>query len=301
MSSQKYKYTRNNLYLTDEQRNFYEENGYILFPKLVDFALLDECKDRFIEYCNGKMNTAHMTIMKDSSLKHKNVEGEFLINKIQDFNFDDVLFKYVEYKPMVDIVESIIGGNITGVHSMLINKPPNSEKDASRHPMHQDLHYFPFRPAEWIVASWTAMEKVDESNGCLFVVPGSHKGTLMKHEYPPNVTNAAYHGVMGLDHVPTVNLKMEKGDTVFFHPILLHGSGPNTTKGFRKAISSHYADSNCHFINVTGTTQDNIEREILKLAKTKGFPEATFSMIWKAKSRFVRGESGNFQNFSSHL
>lgn len=42
--------------------------------------------------------------------------------------------------------------------------------------------------------------------------------------------NKMYHGVKGYDDVPKTLLSMEKGDTVFFHPILLHGSGANTTK-----------------------------------------------------------------------
>ncbi len=50
--------------------------------------------------------------------------------------------------------------------------------------MHQDLHYFPFRPADRIVCSWTAMEKVHRGNGCLVVLPGSHHGTLLEHDYP---------------------------------------------------------------------------------------------------------------------
>ena len=50
--------------------------------------------------------------------------------------------------------------------------------------MHQDLHYFPFRPADRIVCSWTAMQTVNRDNGCLVVVPGSHKGELQPHEYP---------------------------------------------------------------------------------------------------------------------
>jgi phytanoyl-CoA hydroxylase len=54
----------------------------------------------------------------------------------------------------------------------------------SRHPMHQDLHYFPFRPANRIVCAWTAMEKVHRGNGCLVVVPGTHKGVLEEHVYP---------------------------------------------------------------------------------------------------------------------
>ena len=39
-----------------------------------------------------------------------------------------------------------------------------------------------------------------------------------------------YHGVRGFDNEPKAMLSMEKGDTVFFHPILLHGSGDNFTK-----------------------------------------------------------------------
>lgn len=39
-----------------------------------------------------------------------------------------------------------------------------------------------------------------------------------------------YHGVRGFDSHPVVHLEMDKGDTVFFHPILIHGSGPNLTK-----------------------------------------------------------------------
>lgn len=50
--------------------------------------------------------------------------------------------------------------------------------------MHQDLHYFPFRPADRIVCAWTAMEKVDRRNGCLVVLPGTHTGTLQEHDYP---------------------------------------------------------------------------------------------------------------------
>lgn len=54
----------------------------------------------------------------------------------------------------------------------------------SRHPLHQDLHYFPFRPANKIVCAWTAMQKINRDNGCLVVVPGTHTGELMEHGYP---------------------------------------------------------------------------------------------------------------------
>ncbi len=44
-----------------------------------------------------------------------------------------------------------------------------------------------------------------------------------------------YHGIH--DYNPSmhrVHLEMDIGDTVFFHPILIHGSGANHSDGFRK-------------------------------------------------------------------
>lgn len=66
----------------------------------------------------------------------------------------------------------------------LINKPPDPGTQSSRHPLHQDLYYFPFRPANRIVCAWTAMEKINRQNGCLVVLPGSHMGELEEHGYP---------------------------------------------------------------------------------------------------------------------
>ena len=87
---------------------------------------------------------------------------------------------------------------------MLINKPPDSGNRTSRHPLHQDLHYFPFRPADRIVAAWTAMEHIDDNNGCLVVQPGTHKGVLEQHDYPDweKGVNKMYHGIRGADSNP---------------------------------------------------------------------------------------------------
>ncbi len=44
------------------------------------------------------------------------------------------------------------------------------------------------------------------------------------------------------------HLEMQPGDTVFFHPLLLHGSGRNRSDGFRRAISCHYAGAECRYL-----------------------------------------------------
>ncbi len=129
---------------------------------------------------------------------------------------------------------------------MLINKPPGVD---GRHPLHQDLLYFPFRPADRIVASWTALEPVMRKNGCLAVVPGSHKGALLPHgDMDWDYVNIAYYGALEVGaHPDRVHLEMQPGDTIFFHPKILHGSGRNRSKGFRRAISSHYAAAECAY------------------------------------------------------
>ncbi|XP_019866805.1 phytanoyl-CoA dioxygenase, peroxisomal [Aethina tumida] len=295
-----FQYTHEKSRLSEDQKQFYERNGYLLIKNNVEDKLLNEVRQRFLDICNGEADPGFMTVMKDKSLMETGAKGERLINKIQDFLFDDVLWKYCIYPSVVDIVECIIGPNITAVHSMFLNKPPGGDPKLSLHPLHQDLHYFPFRPANNIVASWTAVENVDETNGCLFVVPGTHTGQLYKHDYAKDYKNKMYHGIPNLDHLVRLTVPMEKGDTIFFHPLLLHGSGPNLTKGYRKAISCHYADSNCQFIDVRGTTQENIAKEIEELAAKKGV-SLLFADVWKSKSRLVRGDPGNFQKYSSHL
>ena len=134
--------------LTDKQRKFYDENGFIIVPNLINHDLIDECRERFLDIVNGRVPKGGITMMKDISLKGRtDITQERIVNKVQDIVWDDVFSKYIGDPFMLDYVENFTGPNIMAMHSMLINKPPDSGKLTSRHPLHQDLHYFPFRPA----------------------------------------------------------------------------------------------------------------------------------------------------------
>jgi len=141
------------------------------------------------------------------------------------------------------------------------------------------------------------MERVTRENGCLVAIPGSHRGELLEHEYPDweGGVNKAYHGVKGAEGVleKRVFLEMDAGDTVFFHPVLIHGSGANKTNGFRKAISCHYAASECEYIDVKGTSQENIAEEVLNIAKRRGIPIDDYRDAWRFRAQLVRGEKIN--------
>lgn len=290
----KFRFTLNDTILTEEQRESYERNGFLLVRNLVPGDRLDVWSQRFRDLCDGKVDPGRIAMVKDISLAKMGLTGERLYNKIQDFMWDDILYQFCSLPEVVNYVKCFTGPNVMAVHTMLINKPPDAGTETSRHPLHQDLHYFPFRPADRIVCAWTAMERVTKENGCLVVLPGTHHGTLLPHEYPEweNGVNKMYHGVKGVDGHNRIHVEMEKGDTLFFHPILIHGSGANRTKGFRKAISTHYAASECNYIDVRGTSQENIAKEVEELAKKKGLP-LDYVDVWRYRSRLVSGVAVN--------
>lgn len=294
-----FRFTLDNNLLSPEQRHFYEENGFLVIKNLVSSEDIDCFRDEFTKICKNEVKVPGLVIMKDVAIaKSEFVPDQKAVTKIQDFVYHEELFRYCTLPQLVKYVECFTGPNVMAMHTMLINKPPDPGKKTSRHPMHQDLHYFSFRPADLIVCAWTAMERIDRRNGCLVVLPGTHKGILKPHDYPEweDGVNKMYHGVRDYDKsVPRIHLVMEKGDTVFFHPLLIHGSGMNRTEGFRKAISCHYASCDCHYIDVKGTSQEVIEREVKDIASAKyGIgPSLTLKDAWMVRSRLVKGERRN--------
>jgi len=94
----------------------------------------------------------------------------------------------------------------------------------------------------------------------LNIIPKSHKGKFFDHEYPDwnGLVNKAYFGIKEYEKFSETNkidLLMKKGDIVFFHPLLIHGSGENKSQGYRKSMCCHFAASDCKYINVEGKVQ----------------------------------------------
>jgi len=309
-----FRYTVDPCALTKQQRDQYEKDGFVVIKRLVPEADLDKYRERFQGLCDGTVPTDNMTLMRDVAIaKSEYKPGERAITKLQNFQDDEVLYEYISHPEIVKVAKNFVGGNVMAMHTMLINKPPDPGTKSSRHPMHQDLHYFAFRPADRIVCAWTAMQHIDRENGCLVVIPGSHRSDrLYEHGYPQweGGVNKMYYGIT--DYTPKegdrVHLVMEAGDTVFFHPLLVHGSGMNKTKGFRKSISCHYAASECQYIDVDGTSQEMLNKEIFEVAKRKFFgkdavlepdmidflkKEVTITKHWAAKAKCVAGHKVN--------
>ena len=127
--------------LTTEQRQFYEENGYIVIKKLLSDDEITKYYNRFDELiANPKQRPPNLLIMRDVSLRGlqiKDRKSERVVTKLQTWAFDKVLWQFATNKRIVSYVESIVGSDIRGHHFMEINKPSDPGMLSSRHPLHQ--------------------------------------------------------------------------------------------------------------------------------------------------------------------
>jgi ectoine hydroxylase-related dioxygenase (phytanoyl-CoA dioxygenase family) len=135
-----------------------------------------------------------------------------------------------------DSMQALLGTVPYAVQTMFYFKPPGGRGQA----LHQDQYYLRVQPGTCI-AAWMAVDPCDEENGCLQVVPGSHKLPLLctvKADTAISVTDITVPLPAGMHPVPVI---MQPGDVLFFNGQLIHGSLPNTTSNrFRRALIGHY-------------------------------------------------------------
>ena len=120
------RYSQDGGILSDEQRTFYDQNGYLVIKELVSPSDIQLYRDRFQSICRRDVKVRGMTIMKDVAIaKSEYQPNEKAVTKIQHFHNDEVLSQYFYSPAIVPYISSIIGDDVVAMHTMLINKPPD--------------------------------------------------------------------------------------------------------------------------------------------------------------------------------
>ena len=126
---------------------------------------------------------------------------------------------------ILNAVESIIGQNILICGTTLFIKNPNEKGFVS---FHQDAKYIGLEPHNWVTV-WLAVTDANETNGCMRMLPGSHKETLKYHDQKFDENNLLTRG-QTIKDVPldkTDAVILEPGQISLHHPKIVHGSGLN--------------------------------------------------------------------------
>jgi ectoine hydroxylase-related dioxygenase (phytanoyl-CoA dioxygenase family) len=165
-------------------------------------------------------------------------------------------------------IDARIGACLTAItgaspwlgQTMLYFKPAGARGQA----LHQDNWYLKVAPST-CVAAWMALDRCDEENGCMRVVPGSHRWPLLCTEKADVTASFTDVTVPVPESAEVVPVLMEPGDVLFFGGSLVHGSYPNTTPDrFRRSLIAHYVSGDAErasrymnpLVRMDGTTFD---------------------------------------------
>jgi phytanoyl-CoA hydroxylase len=140
---------------------------------------------------------------------------------------------------VIDVLTRVIGPDVKMMQSMLFIKSEGKPGQA----WHQDEAHIPTRDRS-LTAAWIALDDATVENGCLWVIPGSHRSgvlfpTRVQDDRRFDCTDEAFD--FGYRETDAVPVEVPAGTAVVFNGYLLHRSLPNTGRhGMRRALVNHY-------------------------------------------------------------
>ncbi len=114
---------------------------------------------------------------------------------------------------------------------------------------HQDAPYWPVLAPMTEVSAWIALDDVDEANGCMSMIPGSHTWGN-KIDFLHTLANYAAMPEEFEGHkLERVLCPVKKGEVHFHHALTWHGSHANTSGRERRAIAIHYMTQDTRYVS----------------------------------------------------
>lgn len=205
--------------LTLQQLTHYREQGFVIPDFRLPDSTIQSIKDdfdRFLErYPEFRQNCAALLI------------------------YDTAFLNYARNADILDMVSQILGEDIAIWNSSYFGKPAH---DGKRVPWHQDGRYWPIRPLA-SCSVWIAIDDSNTENGCLRVIPGSHKpGKLFKHENNPSDDLVLSLEILDseFDESAAADIVLESGQISLHDVFLVHGSEPNTSGTPRRGLTLRF-------------------------------------------------------------
>jgi ectoine hydroxylase-related dioxygenase (phytanoyl-CoA dioxygenase family) len=159
---------------------------------------------------------------------------------------------------VLDAIEGVLGPDILVWSSQWFAKMPHDRAFVS---WHQDATYWGLTPPN-VCTGWIALSVSDTSNGCLRVVPGTHRGALLPQRETHGADNMLSRGqeiAVEVDESQAVELVLRPGELSLHHVGIVHGSGPNDSDVARIGLAVRYISPD--------VIQQGAQRDIAVLAR----------------------------------
>ncbi|PTY02912.1 phytanoyl-CoA dioxygenase [Verrucomicrobia bacterium LW23] len=235
--------------ITEAQWKEYDEVGYLKLGRM-DGAQLKAMQDRIDAIMLGDAPAPYDRMLmqldsetgayEDAGQQSKGHKGRTLnYRKIQDLEWDPTFFDYLTGSVFEDLCGRVYGPEkrVAVFRAMFMNKPANK---GTFLPWHQD-RWTAF-DRDPLLTVWTAMDPATKENGCVQVIPGSHRYGLINPAHGSGfLSKAQSAAICTPDRI--VYVELEPGEVVILHNHLLHASDVNRSSQSRRALSVCYMDA----------------------------------------------------------
>jgi len=207
--------------LTDSQISQYHDDGYTIVRTPV--------------FPEARFST--LTTIFEEHLANK---GDLRADQLDTPHFADPrLLDFLMDESILDMVEQLIGPDIGLWSSHFISKEPRTGRAT---PWHTDAGYWKGRFEEFfgIVTIWLAIDRSDEGNGCMRVIPGTHR--TPDGEYVPvnSDTNTFPTQLSNVDETTAVPFELDPNQASLHDSRLIHGANANTSDRRRTGYTMRY-------------------------------------------------------------
>ncbi len=240
--------------LTADQLARYEEQGYLRVGRTLT--------DKGLHAMREQVSAAWAARKQHFDSGKTWLQNSLLANVHQQC---PIVRRYFFAGPMVDVAEQVIGPNIKAATSQLSFKLRGNTQSFK---WHHDNAYGELDPAN-AISCLTALDDADEENGCLWVVPESHKQGQGEISQSAEDKAAELAIELDVDDSLAVPMTMQAGECLFFHSHMLHQSqGNHSADRDRRFLFMRYADADA--VEVYNNRRPRLGR--LVRGRTK-FPE----------------------------
>ncbi len=141
--------------------------------------------------------------------------------------FFDWAHRLVTHDALLNAIQEMLGEDILIYGTLVFYKPPRDSGYASWHQdaLYSGLHQTPSTSA------WIALSQSHPGNGCMRVIPGSHKAGLLNHINVRDGANLLRRGeqLMTVDESTALDVVLQPGEMSLHQSTIVHGSNPNTS------------------------------------------------------------------------
>ena len=297
--------------ITPKQKEFFKENGFLLLEKVLGISDLQDVIDelnREIDvrakklFERGELSDLYANESFETRLAKISKETPKLAVSIWNgILHGPAIYELITNPKLLDVAEAFCGEEVIA-SSVYRLRPKIPNFGYGEVPWHQDSGYFePYCDNSLVMTMWIPLVNTSAANGCLYVIPGTHKGEVAEHEMHKT---GKYLSVKE-ELVPKENwveCAVPKGGILLLSNKTIHGSFKNSTKGVRWSMDLRYQSANLP-TNAEISKMEHEVREDEKVGVPPACypPDADFLVRSKLRKKEVINSYEKFKNLRENF